>query len=142
MTFDDTYRVGRCPNTRCAVRMGDDWIARVDRPAFAWKANTGLRIDDGMRCPNCGQYLNKTSREAHGLKEFTEDQLLKVFTQTRSELLARLQASQSRLAEVVASDMDDEFILDIYRDHVERDSKDYTRVDDGFQLWMRSGTER
>lgn len=143
MTFDDTYRVGRCPNTRCLVRMGEGWRTTADRPAYAWKAVTGLRVDDGMRCPNCGSALNKTSREARHMREFTEDELLKVFEQTLKTLRERTERNQEQLdAWKLEPDSDRrEVFVEAYERYLENSWKDWTRVDDGFRRWMSSGSD-
>lgn len=129
MTFDDTYRVGRCN-----VCHG--------KPAFAWKADTGLRLDDGMRCPKCRHSLDRTSREARYMREFNLDELLWVFEDTRQALLAQVERSQKRMAEREAMPEDEDgakhWLVEMERETQERLWKNYYRVDDGYRRWMFS----
>lgn len=67
MTYDSSYRLGRCNNrnrTACARR-----------PVFAWHYSTGLRLDD-VRCPYCGGLLDRTSRDAHYVRALTDEEVV------------------------------------------------------------------
>ena len=55
--IDSSYRIGRCSSC--------EW-----RPAFAWPAYTGLRLED-VRCPRCGSLLDQTSRQVHSIRTLT-----------------------------------------------------------------------
>jgi hypothetical protein len=143
MKYDDTYRVGRCPNSRCPVRMGNGFMATSDRPAFAWKANTGLRLDDGMRCPRCGNLLGRTSREAFSLREFTEDELLKVFEQTRRNLAERV-LKYEEMVEAGEREPKGEardYRLGEWRRILGTVRADQVRVEDGYRRWLSSGSD-
>jgi len=56
------YRLGRCPN--CSIR-----------PAFAWLASTGLRLED-VRCPRCDYPLQLTSRMVYNVRSLTDDEVV------------------------------------------------------------------
>jgi hypothetical protein len=56
------YRVGRCNNCR-------------NRRVYVWHKDTGLRLDD-VRCPVCDYTLDRTSREAHGYRMLSDEEIV------------------------------------------------------------------
>jgi len=138
MTFDDTYRVGRCPNSHCRIKLSDTAWGTIDRPAFAWKASTGLRLDDGMRCPRCGNLLDRTSREARNMREFTEDDLMRVYDQTRRDLADRVRRYQNEIENWEREPKGEarDYRLSEWRRILAGVLIDQARVEDGYRRWL------
>lgn len=141
--FDHTFRVGRCPNRRCTVQLREGAVGIVDRPAYAWKANTGLKLDDGLKCPRCGSLLNRTSRDALRLREFTVDEYVKVYETT----LANLRDRETHYREVLAAWEQEEpgerrdFNVGAYKGYLDEAIKHSQRVEKGYSRFLSSGSD-
>jgi len=129
--FDSTYRLGRCRQSH-------------GRPAFAWKASLGLRLDDGMRCPKCHHLLERTSRDVHNLRELTEDETLYEFETALKSLREKLARSNERTAEWEACMPSPQrtFTLQFERETRTRVERDLHRVERGFRRWTSSGSDQ
>lgn len=84
MTFDDSYRIGRC--NHCS-----------SRPSYAWPAVTGLRLDD-VRCPRCHHWLDRTSRETHRMRSLTPDEIQAVLGYAVAHAETQLEEARVMLA--------------------------------------------
>lgn len=85
-------RVGRC--NHCATR-----------PAYAWLADTGMRLDDGVRCPRCKHVLDKTSRSAHHMRAFTAEETAAEHAHVMARWVAKA-AEDRAMAEACKADTD------------------------------------